>query len=96
MLSQNIEELRNVFPNMIAEMNKKVTDGENTINLDRKDLWIKMGHDINNKNDSGDYVEKMLRTLRVLGINGKSYLHNENKIYLADGDAYRKAEATEE
>lgn len=93
---QNIEELRGILPEMVVEINKMIADGENLINLDRKDLWIKMGHDINNKNDSWDYIEKMLRALRVLGIKGKTYPSWEDKRYLADGDAFRKAEATEE
>ena len=34
----------------------------NLITPDWKDLWTKMWHDLNNKNDSGDYVEKAINT----------------------------------
>ncbi|HPC34248.1 MAG TPA: hypothetical protein PLP73_01175 [Candidatus Absconditabacterales bacterium] len=36
-------------------------EDENKITPDWRDLWAKMGHDLNNKNDRGDYVEKALK-----------------------------------
>ena len=39
----------------------KPTDG-NIITPDWKDLWTNMWHDLNDKNDSGDYVEKAINT----------------------------------
>lgn len=48
---------------MLAVKEKKVipTDS-NLITPDWKDLWKNMGHDLNDKNDSGDYVEKAINT----------------------------------
>ena len=42
--------------------NGKKPETENIITPNWKDLWTKMGHDLNNKNDSWDYVEKAVNT----------------------------------
>lgn len=41
---------------------------DNIITPDWKDLWKNMGHDLDDKNDSGDYVEKAINTALKLGI----------------------------
>ena len=41
---------------------------ENIVTPDRKDLWGKMWHNLDDKNDSGDYVEKAINTALKLGI----------------------------
>lgn len=40
----------------------KIPSKENILTPDRKDLWSKMGHNLDDKNDSGDYVEKAINT----------------------------------
>ena len=40
----------------------KKPDKENIVTPSWRDLWSKMGHDLNNKNDSWDYVEKAVNT----------------------------------
>lgn len=40
----------------------RIPDRENILTPDRKDLWSKMWHDLEDKNDSGDYVEKAINT----------------------------------
>ena len=41
---------------------------DNIITPDWKDLWKNMGHDLDDKNDSGDYVEKAINTALKLWI----------------------------
>lgn len=54
---------------VLAVKEKKVipTDS-NLITPDWKDLWGKMGHNLDDKNDSGDYVEKAINTALKLWI----------------------------
>ena len=54
---------------VLAVKDKWVTPTkENIITPDWKDLWSKMWHDLDDKNDSGDYVEKAISTALKLGI----------------------------
>jgi len=49
---------------------------DNVVTMDWKDNWVKMWHDLNNKNDSGDYVENAVKTAvdkGILGSDGKTY-----------------------
>lgn len=45
---------------------------ENKLTPDWRDLWTKMGHDLNDKNDSGDYIETAIKT----AIKGVKILEN--------------------
>lgn len=45
-----------------VKSNWKKPEKENIITPNWRDLWTKMGHDLNNVNDSWDYVEKAINT----------------------------------
>lgn len=74
----------------ILNVKKKwsVPTDKNIITPDWKDLWTKMGHDINNRNDSGDYVEKAVSTAL------KEWILIEEDWQLARFDAYATDERT--
>lgn len=77
MMIQNIKELATVNPEIAWEIWAKLKAGVNPIEMDWKDLWKKMGHDLNNKADSWDYVEKALLTTNKKGIKGKDWNGND-------------------
>jgi hypothetical protein len=66
MLIQNVKELATLNPEIASDILAKLKAGINPIELDWKDLWTKMGHNLENKADSGDYVEKALGTVNKL------------------------------
>jgi len=92
---QNIDELLKVYPQDAKLIYGKLSQGDNIINLSWEDLWKKMWHDLNDKNDSGDYIENMLRAVRKYGILWKDY-NNKDKLYHSIGDCFQNLEWTEE
>jgi len=77
MLIQNVKELATLNPEIASEIGAKLKSGVNPIELDRKDLWTKMGHKLEDMNDSGDYVEKALLTTNKQWIKGKDWNGND-------------------
>lgn len=73
MLIQNIKELVEKNPAIATQIYEKIKSWKNPVELDRKDLWKKMGHNLENKSDSGDYVEKALLTTNKNWIAGKDW-----------------------
>lgn len=73
MLIQNVKEFATLNPELTSEIEVKLTAGINPIELDRKDLWAKMGHKLDDKSDSWDYVEKALLTTNKLWIKWKDW-----------------------
>lgn len=63
---------------------------DNIVTPDWKDLWKNMGHDLDDKNDSGDYVEKAINTALKLGI-----ATIEHDIAKFDGYSYDSWSATD-
>lgn len=53
---------------LAVEQKQIVPVKDNIITPNRKDLWTKMGHNLDDKNDSGDYVEKAINTALKQGI----------------------------
>ena len=92
---QNIKEIVETLPKEKESIYWKIWEWDNIINLKREDLRQKMWHDLDNKNDSGDYVEKMLNTLRLKGIIGET-ITGEPKIYFSDWFAYWTTPTTEQ
>lgn len=43
------------------------------IELDWKDLWTKMGHNLADKSDSGDSIENSVSTVTSKGIEGRRF-----------------------
>lgn len=91
---QNIDEILKVIPQEAKEIYWRLSKGDNIINLSWESLWKAMWHDLEDKNDSWDYVENMLNALRKKGILGKDMKWTD-KTYLAGWDAYRNAYASE-
>lgn len=73
MMIQNIKELATLNPWIASEIGAKLKAGINPIEMDWKDLWTKMWHDLNNKADSWDFVEKWLNTANKMWIAGKDW-----------------------
>lgn len=73
MLMQNTRELIKKNPWLVQQIANKIKSGVNAIELYWEDLWTKMGHNLADKKDSGDYVEKGLSVTNKLGIKGKTY-----------------------
>lgn len=73
MLVQNTKELIKKNPWLAQQVATKIKSGVNAVELYWEDLWTKMGHNLADKTDSGDYVEKALDTTNKKGIKGKTY-----------------------
>lgn len=71
MLIQNIRELQQTKPELLPDIVNKIKLWNNFIELFWESLWTRMGHDLSNKADSWDYVEKALNTAIKLWIQGK-------------------------
>lgn len=92
---QNIDEILSTYPEEAKNIFGRIWEWDNIINLDRRDLWTKMWHNLDDKNDSGDYVENMLNTLRKKWITWKWY-NWKPKTYFSDGFAQARSPKTDE
>ena len=94
MLIQNTKEAQINNPDLLQTIINDLRQWENPIFLDWKDLWQKMGHDLNNENDSWDYVEKALQTAIDKGIGWKD-INGNDYVFFWKNYAYTTAGITD-
>lgn len=91
---QNITELISSIPDQSRNIYDRIEDWDNIIDLKREDLRVKMGHILNDKTDSWDFVENMLKTLKDKWIEWID-INKKPKIYFSDGFAFANTPSTE-
>lgn len=87
MLMQNTKELIEKNPTLATQIVERIKSGVNAIELIWQDLWVKMGHNLNDTNDSWDYVENGLNTANKKGIAWKDFFGND-ALFMGDSFSY--------
>lgn len=86
---QNVQELLKNDVNKNKQIIEMIWNWKNPISLIREDLRTKMGHNLDDKKDSWDYVEKALNTCIKQGIKWKDFM-GVDITYFGSSFAYKR------